>query len=69
MSPATGSSEFLSPSFGQTVTLGQGIQFIWTVAGCTPGQVLSFSVIPMMIRSKESLMGQERCGSYSSNGP
>lgn len=59
MSPATGSSEFLSPSFGQTVTLGQGIQFIWTVAGCTPGQVLSFSVIPMMIESKEEVMGQD----------
>ena len=59
MSPPTGSSEFLSPSFGMKVSLGQGIQFVWTVADCTLGQSVTFEVIPMIIRSAASLGGQD----------
>eukprot|EP00913_Durusdinium_trenchii_P035891 g33583.t2 len=42
LSPATASSSFLSPSFAADVTMGEQIEFIWTIADTVAGQAMTF---------------------------
>jgi len=59
LSPATASSSFLSPSFAADVTMGEQIEFIWTIADTVAGQAMTFKVIPMKIVSQQQLPDQD----------